>query len=153
MKYYLLALYKTIKTGQTHYWKQDLLGCTTELKEAGLFEVREVIKLKVEYFHGRTVLVEEEIGKKLVRLEEEPDVLIRQSYEHNGEKFSILHLYQNGKLKGIQEIPYDTPKHDGELIMPRIGVNDKYYELIKNNPMLRYYKNTNLFEAIKEENE
>lgn len=80
-------------------------------------------------------------------------MLIRQSYEYNGEKFSILHLYQNGKLKGIQEVPYDTPKHDGELIMPRIGINDKYYALIKNNPMLRYYKNTNLFEAIQEENE
>lgn len=63
MKCYLMDLQSTIKTGRTHYWKQNCSELTTDLKDAGLFEVRKAIELKMDYFHGQVVLVEEETGK------------------------------------------------------------------------------------------
>lgn len=65
-------------------------------------------------------------------------MIVRQSYEHNGEKFSIQHSFnEEGKCIAVKEIKYGTPKQPGELIMPRVGLNDEYYEYIKDSPLLR----------------
>lgn len=65
-------------------------------------------------------------------------MIIRQSYEHGEELFSIRHHYnESNRIAKTEWVPYGTPREQGEIIMPRVGLNDEYFELIWNNAIIR----------------
>jgi len=67
MKYYLIDLERSMRTGSIHYWKPNKFGYTTDLREAGLYDEKEAKDIVDDDIDKRTVLVSELTVKNILK--------------------------------------------------------------------------------------
>ena len=67
MKYYLIDLERSMRTGSIYYWKPNKFGYTTDLREAGLYDEKEAKDIVDDDIDKRTVLVSELTVKNILK--------------------------------------------------------------------------------------
>lgn len=67
MKYYLIDLERSMRTGLIYYWKPNKFGYTTDLREAGLYDEKEAKDIVDDDIDKRTVLVSELTVKNILK--------------------------------------------------------------------------------------
>lgn len=91
--YFLIDLERSIGSGIMTYWKSNSRGYTRDINEGGLY-VEEVAKKLVESdFDKRTVMVHEDVVKKIVNLSDRDKIrnaMIKQTIHENYEALEKL---------------------------------------------------------------